>query len=149
MKKYSMILATMFLAFSFSACSQAKVPAAVKTAFNKKFPTAKEVEWGMEGKTLWEAEFELNEKDVSANFDVQGNWKETETDLKKDDVPSVVMNVLNIKFPGYKVKDAAFTETPKFSAYEIVVKKGESKKEVTINKTGKILRTENGGEESD
>lgn len=149
MKKYSMILAAMLLAFSFSACSQTKVPEAVKTAFNKKFPTVKKVDWGKEGKTEWEAEFELNEKDMSANFDPQGNWKETETDLEKDDVPSVVMNVLNAKFPGYKVKDAAFTETPKFSAYEIVIKKGESKKEVIMDKTGKILKTENGGEEKD
>ncbi len=59
------------------------------------------------------------------------------------------MNVLKAKFPGYKVKDAAFTETPKYSAYEIVIKKGESKKEITIDKTGKILNTENGGEEKD
>ncbi len=148
MKKYLMILASMFLAFSFSACSQSKVPAAVKTAFNKKFPAAKEVEWGMEGKTLWEAEFELNEKDMSANFDAQGNWKETETELEKDNIPSVVMNVLKAKFPGFKVKDAAFTETPRFSAYEIVIKNGESKKEITIDKTGKILNTENGGEDN-
>jgi hypothetical protein len=149
MKKYSMILAAMFMAISFTACSQSKVPEAVKTAFNKKFPAAKEVEWGMEGKTEWEAEFELNEKDMSANFDLQGNWKETETDLEKGDIPSEVMHVLNAKFPGYKVKDAAFTETPKYSAYEIVIKKGESKKEVTVNKTGKILNIEKGGEESD
>jgi hypothetical protein len=149
MKKYSMILAAMLMAFGFSACDQTKVPEAVKTAFNKKFPAAKEVEWGMEGKTLWEAEFELNEKDMSANFDLQGNWKETETDLEKGDVPTVVMNVLNAKFPGYKVKDAAFTETTKFSAYEIVIKNGENKKEVVIDKTGQILNTENVGEEKD
>ena len=144
-----MILAVMFLAFSFSACSQIKVPAAVKTAFNKKFPAAKKVEWGMEDNTLWEAEFELNEKDMSANFDARGNWKETETDLEKSAVPSSVMNVLNTNFPNFKVKEASFTETPEYSAYEIVIRKGESKKEVTLSKTGKILKTENGGEEHD
>ena len=149
MKKYSMILGALLMAISFTACSQSKVPEAVKTAFNKKFPAAKEVEWGMEGKTEWEAEFELNEKDMSANFDLQGNWKETETDLENSDIPSVVMQVLNTKFPGYKVKDAAYTETPTFSAYEMVIKKGESKKEVVINKTGKILSIKKGGEEDD
>ena len=137
------------LAFSFAACSQTKVPEAVKTAFNKKFPTVKKVDWGKEGKTEWEAEFELNEKDMSANFDLQGNWKETETDLEEDAVPDMIMNVLKAKFPGYKVKEAAFTETPKFSAYEIIIKKGESKKEVTIDKTGKILSTEKSSEDND
>ena len=144
-----MIFAAFILAFSFTACSQTKVPEAVKTAFNKKFPTAKKVDWGTEGKTEWEAEFELNEKDMSANFDLQGNWKETETDLEEDAVPVMIMNVLKAKFPGYKVKEAAFTETPKFSAYEIIIKKGESKQEVTIDKTGKILSTEKGSEDND
>ncbi len=144
-----MILSAMLMAISFTACNQSKVPATVKAAFGKKFPTVKKVDWDKEGKTQWEAEFELKEKEMSANFDLQGNWKETETDLEKDEVPAVVMNVLKAKFPGYKVKDAAFTETPKFSAYEIAIKKGESKKEITIDKTGKILNTENGGEEND
>ncbi len=144
-----MILSALFMAISFTAFSQTNVPAAVKTAFGKKFPTVKKADWSKEGKTEWEVEFERNEKDMSANFDMQGNWKETETDLEEDAVPSVVMKVLKAKFPGYKVKDAAFTETPKFSAYEIVIKKGESKKEITIDKTGKILSTENGGEEND
>ncbi len=142
-----MILSALFMTISFTAFSQNNIPAAVKTAFGKKFPTVKKADWSKEGKTLWEAEFELNEKDMSANFDVQGNWKETETDLEKDEVPSVVMNVLKAKYPGYKVKDAAFTETSEFNAYEIVINKGESKKEITIDKTGKILNTENGGEE--
>ncbi|GMT44415.1 MAG: hypothetical protein IEMM0006_0247 [bacterium] len=144
-----MILSAMLMAISFTALSQTSVPAAVKTAFGKKFPTVKKVDWSKEGKTEWEAEFERNEKDMSANFDLQGNWKETETDMEEDTVPFVVLNVLKAKFPGYKVKDAAFTKTPRFSAYEIVIKKGESKKEITIDKKGKILKTENGGEEND
>ncbi len=149
MKKYSVVLSAMLMVISFAAFSQTNIPAAVKAAFGKKFPTVKRTEWSKEGKTEWEAEFERNEKELSANFDLQGNWKETETDVEEDDVPSVVMNVLSARFPGYKVKDAAFTETPKYSAYEIVIKKGESKKEITIDKTGKILNTENGGEEND
>jgi len=149
MKKYSIILAAMILAISFTACSQSKVPEAVKTAFNKKFPAAKEVEWGMEGKTQWEAEFELNGTDVSANFDLQGNWKETETDMKVSDLPGVVVKTINDQFPGYKIKDANLNETPQRVAYEIDIKKGKSKKEVTIDKKGKILSIGKGGEESD
>ncbi len=97
MKKYSMILAAMFMAISFTACSQSNVPAAVKTAFSKKFPTVKKVDWDKEGKTQWEAEFELNEKDMSANFDLQGNWKETETDIEEDEVPALIKD--NAQFP--------------------------------------------------
>ncbi len=149
MKKYTFILAALFLAFSFTACSQANVPAAVKTAFSKKFPTVKKVDWDKEGKTQWEAEFELNEKEMSANFDLQGNWKETETDLEENALPANVDSVLNSQFSGYKIKEVAFSETPERSAYEIVIKKGKSKLEVTIDKTGKLLSKENAGEDND
>ena len=144
-----MILSAMLMAISFTACSQSKVPAAVKTAFSKKFPTVKKVDWGKEGKTRWEAEFERNEKDMSANFDLQGNWKETETDLEENTLPANVDSVLNSQFSGYKIKEVAFSETPERSAYEIVIKKGESKLEVTIDKAGRLLSKENAGEDND
>ncbi len=149
MKKYTLILSALFLAFSFTACSQDNVPAAVKTAFSKKFPNVKKVKWDKEGNTEWEAEFETGEKDMSANFDLQGNWKETETDLENDEVPAVVLNTIKAKFPGYKVKEAAFTETPSYSAYEIDIKKGDKKMEVTIDKSGKVLSKESASEEKD
>ncbi len=149
MKKFSMILAAMFMAISFTACSQSKVPEAVKTAFSKKYPTVKKVDWGKEGKTQWEAEFKLNGTDVSANFDLQGNWKETETDMKVSNLPAVVVKTINDQFPGYQIKDANLNETPQRVAYEIDIKKGKSKKEVTIDKKGKLSATENGGENND
>ncbi len=149
MKKYVMILSAMFMAISFTACSQSKAPVAVKTAFSKKFPTVKKTNWDREGKTRWEAEFKLNGKEMSANFDLQGNWKETETDLKENTLPANVDSVLNSQFSGYKVKEVAFSETPERNAYEIVIKKGESKLEVTIDKAGKLLSKENAGEDND
>ncbi len=144
-----MILSVFLLAFSFTACSQSKVPKAVKTAFNKKFPTVKKVDWDKEGTAQWEAEFKLNKKDMSANFDNRGNWKETETELENNAVPAVVLDVLKTQFAGYKIKEAALTETPEYSAYEIVIKQGERKIEVTIDKTGKLLSKENAGEDND
>jgi len=149
MKKYTFILAALFLAFSFTACSQNKVSTAVANAFAKKFPTVKKATWSKEGKTQWEAEFELNKKDMSANFDYHGNWKETETDLEVSDLTATVINTLGKQFPSYNIKEVAYTETPTSSAYEIIIKKGESKMEVTIDKTGKLLSKENANEEND
>lgn len=149
MKKYFMVSAGLFLALSFFACNQSKVPAVVKTAFNKKFPAVKKVDWDKEGKTQWEAEFDFGGKEMSANFDLQGNWKETETELKKDEIPPVVKDSLTAQYPDYKVKEVAFTETPEFSAYEIVIKKDKSKLEIMMDKTGKVLRKENHAEDKD
>jgi uncharacterized membrane protein YkoI len=149
MKKNTFILAALLMAFSFTAYSQSRVPAVVKTAFNKKFPNVKKAHWAMEGKTEWEAEFKMNGKDMSANFDLQGNWKETETNLKDTRLSMKAMETLSSQFPGYTVKDVAFTETPKYSAYEIVIEKGESKLEVTIDKQGNLIGKENAADEND
>lgn len=149
MKKYTLIITAFFLAFSLTACGQNKVPASVKTAFSKKFPSVKKVHWAPEGKTEWEAEFTMNGKDMSANFDLQGNWKETETALKTTRLSTKAMETLSSQFPGYSVEDVSFTETPKYSAYEIVIEKGESRLEVTINKMGQLIAKENAADEND
>ena len=149
MKKNTFILIAALLALSFTAYSQTNVPVVVKTAFNKKFPTFKKAHWSREGKTEWEAEFTTNGKDMSANFDMQGNWKETETNLKGTRLSTKAMETLSSQFPGYTVKDVAFTETPKYSAYEIVIEKGKSKQEVTIDKQGNLIGKENAADEND
>jgi len=149
MKKNAWILAALFMAFSFTAFGQNRVPAVVKTAFSKKFPTVKHAKWSREGKTQWEAEFKLNAKSMSANFDLNGNWKETETDLSKSSLSKKLTETLSTKFPGYKVKDVAFSETPKQSVYEVVIEKGESKWEVSLDKNGKLVGKEKAGDEND
>lgn len=149
MKKYSFILTAILLAFSLPACSQDHVPASVKTAFCKKFPTVRKAHWAMEGKTEWEAEFTLNGKDLSANFDLQGNWKETETSLRETRLSTKVMETLSDQFPGYTVQGVSLTETPKYKAFEIVIEKGESKLEVTINKKGDLIGKEIAADEND
>lgn len=149
MKKNAWILAALFMAFSFTAFGQNSLPAAVKTAFSKKFPTVKNAKWAKEGKTQWEAEFKLNAKSMSANFDYQGNWKETETELSKSSLSKKLMETLSNKFPGYAVKGVAFSETPKQSVYEVVIEKGESKLEVSLDKNGKIVGQEKAGTEND
>lgn len=149
MKKNAWILAALFMAFSFTAFGQNSLPATVKTAFSKKFPTVKNAKWAQEGKTQWEAEFKLNAKSMSANFDYQGNWKETETELSKSSLSKKLMETLSNKFPGYAVKGVAFSQTPKQSVYEVVIEKGESKLEVSLDKNGKIVGQEKAGDEND
>lgn len=138
------------MAFSITAFSQSKnVPAVVKTAFSKKFPAAKNVKWTNESKTEWEAEFTLKDKEMSASFDPKGNWKETETNLRVTNLSATVLKTLHSKFRGYTVKSVAYTVNPKYKAYEIDIAKGESKLEVTIDKTGKLLKKENASEDND
>jgi len=144
------------LAFiGFSACGQAdkNVPEKVKTAFAKKFENAKKVKWDKENETEWEAEFKMDGKKYSANFDLDGNWMETEYEIKKADIPAVVQATLDADFLGYKVEEAEVSETTDGKFYEFEIEKGKTEKEITIDESGKIVKddaqSEDEGEEDD
>src|SRR5665811_76601 len=85
-----------------SACAQTNVPDAVKQSFNSKFMDAKSVKWDMENDHEYEAEFKKNGHEMSANFNQKGEWLETETEMKKKDLPDAVLHTVNAQFNGYK-----------------------------------------------
>ena len=143
LKNFAIVLTV--IALGLTSCEQGnKVPEKVKTAFVQKFPDAQKIKWDMEEENEWEAEFEMNGKEYSANFDTNGNWKETESEIEVKDLPVAVMNMLNTDFDGYQMEDeAAQVEQPGKNGYEVVVKKGAETIELFVDETGKIIKKEN------
>jgi uncharacterized membrane protein YkoI len=126
------------------------VPNAVKAAFKAKFPGAEEVEWGMESEKEYEAEFELNEVEMSANFDPTGKWLETETKLSEKKLPALVVATVKKEFPDYDVEKAEKLEKDgEPVVYEIKIEKDEKQVEVTLTMSGELIKKEvqNEGEE--
>lgn len=102
--------ALFFLAFSLAATftiqaenSKGNPPQAVRTAFAQKFPGITDVDWNREKNGDWEAEFEQNDTEMSANFSAAGQWLETETEINAADLPASVRAALQ----GKKIKEAA------------------------------------------
>jgi hypothetical protein len=123
-----------------AACSQKlKVPETVTKAFNAKFPGAAGVKWGKENAKEYEAEFKLNNTAISANFGLEGSWKETETTINSTDLPAAVMNAIKTKYPEGIITLAEKVEKPDRTYYEIIVKLNNKKKEVEIMPDGKFM----------
>lgn len=142
MKKLS-FLAILLFAIVFSSCGQKKeVPQNVKSAFEKKFTNASSVKWDQEKTGEWEAEFKMNGKEYSANFDEQGKWLETEYEIKETQIPAAVKNTISKDFAGYKLKESEISETAKGKAYEFELVKDKEKVEVAIAEDGKIIKQE-------
>ena len=117
-----------------------KVPAPVKQAFTKKFPSATDVKYEMEKK-----DYEINFKDkgveMSANFDATGKWLETETEIKVTDLPKEVSASVAKNFAGFKISEVAKTETPdKGLIYEMDLKKDKEGFEVQFSVKGDVLK---------
>ena len=122
------------LVFSFFAVlAFAKTPPqAVLNAFNQKFPGITDVDWSKEKNGEWEAEFDLNKGEVSANFAANGTWLETETELQFMDLPAPVKAALK----GKKVKEAAMIlKSDGSTMYEAEV----GKKDLLFDASGKAL----------
>lgn len=135
----------------FYACNQKNIiPDKVQSAFSQKFPNAKKIKWGKEDAKVWEAEFEIKGNKMSANFDDEGNWKETESEIETEALPSAVMNMLNTDFEGYQMEDEITkVEQPEQTEFEVIVKKDNQMLELLIGESGKLLKNRNFSEENE
>ena len=112
-------------------------PSAVKKAFEKKFPKATKVIWGMEDATEYEAEFMFNGNELSANFKADGSWVETEKEIKSSEFPKAVSNAIKKSYPHYTIKEAVKTESAKLGKfYEAELVNGKDKIGVAYKEDG-------------
>jgi len=124
-----------------SNCQSIKVPAAVKSAFNTKYPNATNVKWGKENTKEYEAEFKLNGTNVSANFGLDGSWVETETVIKIASLPAPVTAALKKKYPGAVITMAKKLEMPGGKLlYEATFKVNGKKKSMELNPDGSLAK---------
>jgi hypothetical protein len=142
--KNLMLITVLLVAFSMQSCAQKSdskdVPEKVLSAFNAKFPDAKKVEWDMEKDTEWEAEFKWNGKEYSANFSTDGEWRETEYEIKETEIPSNIRAILDQNFSDYEIEEPEVADTPSGKSYEMEVEVGEEEYEVTIDPKGNLTK---------
>jgi hypothetical protein len=123
------------------AQAQIKAPALVSTAFAKQFPYATNVKWGKENAKEYEAEFTLKGEKMSANYDLQGNWKETEKEIASKDLPEAVVNSIKAKYPAGIISGADKLERPGNKIiYEADIKINGKKKEIELFPDGKFVK---------
>lgn len=86
MKNVFFVIAVVAI-FSLNACGQTSkdVPENIKTAFSQKFPNATKVKWDKENEKEWEAEFKMDGKECSVNFDNNGAILKEEINNKEDE----------------------------------------------------------------
>jgi hypothetical protein len=122
----SSLLLAMFVFTTQSMAQQVHVTSKAKKAFQKKFPNAQNVNWGKETSNVFEAEFTMNGKKMSANFDKQGNWKETEMPIPNRKLPHAVKRSYKKNHKMADLKQAFKVAQPDKTVYELEVKMNEN-----------------------
>jgi len=141
---YAAMLLASFMFVNKSQAQQIHVTSKAKKAFAAKFPNAKNIHWGKESPHVFEAEFTLNGTRMSANFDEQGHWKETETPISKREVPNAVMKAMQNNYGKAKLRQAYKVAQPGRIVYEMEIKMGGQNQELVFSSKGAVIH--NGGE---
>jgi len=122
-------------------CQSIKIPDAVKNAFANKFSNVTNVKWGKENPKEYEAEFKFNNTSISANFDLDGNWIETETVIPVSDLPAAVSTSIAKKYSGAIIIMAEKLEMPGGKIlYETSFNVKNKKKSIELNPDGSFVQ---------
>lgn len=118
------------------------VPELVKKEFAKKYASATKVKWSLEKVGEYEAEFDMNKKEMSVVIDGKGNLLEVETEIKEAELPQAIKSTLAKDFSGYKINECEKTETKGLISYEMEAKKDKVEYELVFDSNGKLLKKE-------
>jgi hypothetical protein len=116
-------------------------PEPVLKAFSQKFPNAKEVKWGKENDSEWEAGFKFDNIITSTNFSINGEWIETEKEIPVSTLPEAIVSAINKSHKNCKIIGAAIIERAKSeTVYEAEIKTRLTRKEVFYKTDGTVVR---------
>jgi hypothetical protein len=138
---YKVIILIFAICFTLATLSTADVtPKNVQSAFQKKFPSAKNVTWRNENANEFEAEFTLNGKKVTVNFSDDGTWIGTETEISVEKLPAAVQTSFEKMHGKQKNLRAAIIENASATIiFELEFKNGEKNEEVFFSENGKMI----------
>ncbi len=104
---------TTFLFFSISLFAQNDVPEAVIANFDKMFDGAKSVKWDqLNEDNEYETAFKYKRKRMTAKFDPEGNWLETEYEIKDSELPAAVKMVIKLEYADHEIDGVEKISTP-------------------------------------
>ncbi|RRD59559.1 PepSY-like domain-containing protein [Tannerella forsythia] len=119
------------------------IPQQPTTGINKiiaqKYPKAKIVEVDRENGMI---EVEIVDGNVRRDvyFDQSEKWLYTQTDVRVSSLPQNVVQAASASYPGYRIDDAEYWETPAGNYYLLELERGNSEIKVKISPSGQIVR---------
>jgi hypothetical protein len=84
---------------------------------------------------------------MSANFDINGNFLETESEISETDLPQSIKVALSKDFAGYKIEEVEKSDAKGIVTYEMEAKKDSKEYELVFDCNGKLLKQKEEKEE--
>jgi len=132
-------VAVLFLStqISFAAAKEMEASSKLKQSLSKEFAGAADVKWYSDDNKTFMAKFLLNERNMTAYFDVEGNLLATRRYIAEEHLPMAVANKLTKRYPKDKVRWVVEFESEGNTIYYVTLE-GE--------KTWRVIRSSASGD---
>ena len=126
---------------------QTEIPVAVQEAFDKAFPHAEDISFGLDvnalGDAIYAIEFTQQDLEVEATYSANGELLKLEQEIELDELPASVNDSLMQVYP-----DAIYFKAEKIagpdglvSAYRVELEEDDVELEIQLDAEGKIINT--------
>lgn len=138
------LLLALLMVMLFWGCEQAvtaqEVPEAVKHNFESMYPGENDPNWHIDAHGYYEAHFKQKGIKYRADYTKDGSWYETETNIKKKELPKAIRKVIKKQFPDLKISEIEKVQHhSKGLFYDVEFKRKGKNKDVEFKEDGTIL----------
>jgi hypothetical protein len=113
---------------------------ALSQQLKKDFPLSRDIEWETAA-GIYEAEFEIRQRDYKAFYDEGGNLLMYAFEIRLSEVPSKIRDTAKSKYAGFKFdRDAKKTVMGTKVLYRVTVERGETEIEATFDSGGSFVK---------
>jgi hypothetical protein len=129
MKKIILIL--LIVVFNCNTTTTAQAPEAVKKTFQAKYPGENDPDWHQDDHGYYEAHFKIDGIKYRADFNKDGSWVETETSIKKKDLPKAIRDAIKENYDDEDISEIEKVQSAsKGLFYDVEFKKKGKNKDV-------------------
>ena len=120
--------------------SSQEVPAAVQANFEKMYPGENDPDWHIDSHGYYEANFKKKGVKYRADYTKDGSWYETETNIKKKELPEAILKAIKEQFGQYDISEVEKVQHhSKGLFYDVEFKRKGKNKDVEFREDGSVL----------
>ncbi|ULC59919.1 PepSY-like domain-containing protein [Flaviramulus sp. BrNp1-15] len=127
------------IAFSCNQNANSQVPEAVKKTFQLKYPGENDPDWHKDAHGNFESHFKIDGVKYRADFNPNGMWIETETSIKKKDLPKAIRERIDNEFDGKIAEIEKVDHHSKGIFYDVEFKQKGKNKDIEFKANGDII----------
>ncbi len=117
-----------------------EVPQAVQANFERMYPGEKDPDWHVDSHGYYEAKFKIDGIRYRADYTKDGEWYETETNIKVKELPKAIRKVIKKQFSYYEIEEVEKVQHhSKGLFYDVEFKRPGKNKDVEFKEDGSIL----------